>query len=1753
MMQHNTLCKAYTLVAFLLIAIGATQAQTLVWEENFNATSISPTTWTYDFGNGCERDAGCGWGNSELEYYTSRTDNARIESGSLVIEAKREAFQGSAFTSARLKTEGRMHFKYGTVEARIKLPNMANGLWPAFWTLGTIGGNWPTIGEIDMMEAGNGSAIAAGVVNRQITSAAHWGNASGGHEYTSSSTNAAVDLSLDYHLYKMVWTAQAITMYLDNVAFYTLDISNPSDPKYGEFHQPHFLLLNIAVGGAYTGILNQANITAPLPGKMYVDYVKLYQNAGDVLDLESTTALSGNFGVMTDNTPVASALTFGTDAELFYWNNLTNIANPVPFEGANVWAVHANAGNWFGMGVQNNYKNLSNFANGALRFRYKSTYQGQFKIGIKTGHGESWVNFAANTNAFGLTRNGAWSEVIIPLSNFQNPAIGNNIDLNSVKNAFMFAGDNATTAADFYFDDVYYSGGISANPPPTVSITAPVNNAIIVNPNNMIITADAADANGSVTQVEFYNGTTLLGTDATSPYSLTLTAPSVGTYVLTAKATDNENATTISSAVTVFVASASNMPPTANITSPTNNAAFLTPSSITINATATDADGSIFKVEFYKDATLLSTSTTAPYTYIWTGATAGSYALTVKATDNGGLITTSSVVNITVSNPIKPTVSITSPTNNARFAPLSNITINADAADANGTVTQVAFYNGATLLGTDATSPYSYTWNGVPFGEYLITAVATDNDGNTTTSTAVTIFAKPAACTGTAFNGDYSYEVYTEAGTVYFRFHPLAPITGSNLAILQIKEGNSGVVGYTMTAASGDFTFSKAIANGINTSFYFTYAVPSGGERNSSANPHAYYVGTVCTAGEPTCSITSPVEAASFTAPASITIDATSSDADGTVTQVEFYNGATLLGTDATSPYSYTWANVAAGSYVLTAKATDNSNITKVSTPVNIVVNAPSTDGFCGTAINGDYKYKASTSGGAVTIIFHPLSPIAGCNSSLIYIREGATGGYGGYTMTQVGTDFVFTKNIANGIPLSIYFTYNTPPSGERNSSANPHSYTVGTNCTGIAGTPPTVALTSPANNASYTEPATITINADATDADGTITNVEFYRGATLIGSDNTAPYSVNWANAAAGNYTISAKATDNSGFFTISSLRNIVVNIDNSAGFCGTLANGDYSYRVEYVNGQVVIVFHPLGATIGSSSALVFVREGATGGYPGYNMTPVGADFKFTKTIASGIPLSIYFTYNVPGFGDKNSSATPHSYTVGTSCLTPVVGAAITAAPVPTRLAANVLSLFSNTYTDLAGTDWFPNWSQTTVVADTSITGNTTKKFSNLNYQGTQFASAINLTAAGMTTMHVDYWSQTVNSFDVFLVNIPPLTQAEQKVTFTPTLSGWNSIDIPLASYNTLNLTGIGQIKWEGRPSGGTVYLDNIYFWKPPVAAPTVPDVAAPDPTKLPANVISLFSGVYTNLASTDWFPNWGQSTVVADVAIVGNSTKRFTNLNYQGTQFASPINLTAAGMTTMHIDYWSPTVNSFDVFLVNIPPLTQNEQKVTLTPTLSGWNSIDIPLSSYNTLNLTGIGQIKWEGRPSGGTVYLDNIYFWKPPVIPVELVDFKAKLKNNTTLLDWHTASERNNKAFEIERSTNGTTFTNIGEVKGNGTTSTPHDYTFTDVQPVDGVNYYRLRQIDTDGKTTLSKVVSVVLGKNVLILHNTLVHDVLNITVSDDERGPLSIFNISGQLVASKTIERSQQWNVSGLAAGFYIVRSASGAALRFVKD
>jgi hypothetical protein len=281
-------------------------------------------------------------------------------------------------------------------------------------------------------------------------------------------------------------------------------------------------------------------------------------------------------------------------------------------------------------------------------------------------------------------------------------------------------------------------GGGPANQAPTATLTAPANGAAYTAPASITMTATASDADGSVARVDFYNGTTLLGSDSTAPYAFTWSSVAAGTYALKATAVDNAGASGSSSVASVTV-TGPNQPPTVSLSSPANNATFAAPATITITGNAADPENQLTRVEFYNGATLLGSDTTAPYAFTWSAVPVGSYSLTARAYDAAGLTTTSAAVNITVTANQPPTVAITSPANNATFTAAANITITASAADPENQVTRVEFYRGTTLLGSDTTAPYAFTWAAVPAGTYSLTARAYDAAGLTTTSAAVNI------------------------------------------------------------------------------------------------------------------------------------------------------------------------------------------------------------------------------------------------------------------------------------------------------------------------------------------------------------------------------------------------------------------------------------------------------------------------------------------------------------------------------------------------------------------------------------------------------------------------------------------------------------------------------------------------------------------------------------------------------------------------------------------------------------------------------------------------------------------------------------------------------------------------------------------------------------------------------------------------------------------------------------------------------
>ncbi len=582
-----------------------------------------------------------------------------------------------------------------------------------------------------------------------------------------------------------------------------------------------------------------------------------------------------------------------------------------------------------------------------------------------------------------------------------------------------------------------------------------------------------------------------------------------------------------------------------------------------------------------------------------------------------------------------------------------------------------------------------------------------------------------------------------------------------------------------------------------------------------------------------------------------------------------------------------------------------------------------------------------------------------------------------------------------------------------------------------------------------------------------------------------------------------------------------------------------------------------------------------------------------------------------------------------------------------PARNASDVVSIFSGAYTNKSGTDFNPNWGQSTVVTNYMVSSDTMLKYATFNYQGIQLSSSVD--ASNMTKLHIDIWTPNCTSFEVFLINTSPAPSVEQNFVVTPTLSGWNSIDIDLSSYTNIALHNIGQFKLVGTPFGSsTVYLDNIYFWKTAttpsisgfsipnknmgnapftITAPTsnsagafsytstntgvatvsgntitlvgvgythikatqaaagayvagtisttltvasglaqTPSTAAPVPTKAAANVVSMYSNTYTNRSPDTWSAGWDQADV-ADTVIQGNNTKKYTNLVFAGIEFTNPATnmIDATNAQFFHVDIWTPNATNFKVKLVDFGANgtygggDDKEHELTCTtPGLSTWVSYDLALSDFTNLTTRAhLAQLLFIS--SGSTVYVDNVYFWANTPLPISLSEFTAAKEGSKTKLYWSTLSETNNKGFNVQRSIDAKTWETINYVNGAGNTSTKTNYSSTDESPIKGTNFYRLEQMDLDGKTTYSKVVSVRFTDKesfgLSFFPNPAKDKVIILTENiDNNKASIEIINLQGKVI--KTISLTEQQSnsnilidVSNLSKGMYLVKLFNGSTIK----
>ena len=295
----------------------------LVWNDEFSGGSIDTNHWTFDIGTGTPP----GWGNNELEYYTSRAQNAYVSNGVLHIVAQSESYNGSSYTSAKLKTSGLFSQTYGRFEFRARLPQ-GQGYWPALWLMprDSVYGTWAASGEIDVME-NNGSDPAT--VLGTIHYGGQWPNQaqSSGPAYTFQAGDAVTN----FHVYALEWTSNAISWYVDSELYETQTYWWSSGGTYpAPFDQPFYLIMNLAVGGNFVG---NPGANTVFPGEMQVDYVRVYDWV--VAPPLKVTPSGANVILTWPTNATGFALLFATNlVSPTVWK--TNSTAPVVISGQNV-------------------------------------------------------------------------------------------------------------------------------------------------------------------------------------------------------------------------------------------------------------------------------------------------------------------------------------------------------------------------------------------------------------------------------------------------------------------------------------------------------------------------------------------------------------------------------------------------------------------------------------------------------------------------------------------------------------------------------------------------------------------------------------------------------------------------------------------------------------------------------------------------------------------------------------------------------------------------------------------------------------------------------------------------------------------------------------------------------------------------------------------------------------------------------------------------------------------------------------------------------------------------------------------------------------------------------------------------------------------------------------------------------------------------------------------------------------------------
>jgi hypothetical protein len=700
----------------------------------------------------------------------------------------------------------------------------------------------------------------------------------------------------------------------------------------------------------------------------------------------------------------------------------------------------------------------------------------------------------------------------------------------------------------------------ATNKAPSVSMTAPTTGASYSAPAVITLTANAADADGSITKVAFYRGTTLIGasTNTSSPYSFVWSGVAAGTYSLTAKATDNSGATTTSTAVSITVATvAAN---TLVVTSPANGAVVVG-DTVTVNGTYVGDESTTVWAD-NGDSTRLATLTGNAFSAVLPlqpGANA--VKVTLVRRDK-----TSVTSNLSVTGAKLPAITFHPQSGQPPTEP-ANLTLNVNAFSPMGSISKVSFSQAGTVLSTATTEPYRYLWNNVLKGTYTITAEATDNLGYTASASTTVSVQGPNAIPMAALTSPVDGARFSAPASILLA----ASASDTDGSIAQVDFFGNGVLLSTTNVQPFQFNWMNVPSGSYS---LVARATDNQGAMTSSA-PVAI---TVAPANAlPTVDITSPANGAVYVAPTAINLTSSASDSDGSVTKLEYFDGSTLIGSATVAPYAVTWANAAAGTHSVTARATDNLGATNMSSPRTVNVDGPVVS-MTGPAPSSNFVAPAKVT------LTASVTPSSSANIAKVEYFEGTR---------LLGTSTAAPYSLVWDAVDSAAYQVTARVTDSRGLSATSAPLQVN-----VAVGPFSAAILNPLNASVLVLGQPLTVKIRGTSQTSTIAKIELLDESIVVidyvtGTQNSSlTYSAPWTPTNSGTRTLTARVTDALGQTVLS--QQVIVNVLTPAempqlsfatagnyyvtrGYIDLYADaqppsGATIQKVEYLNGTTVI-----------------------------------------------------------------------------------------------------------------------------------------------------------------------------------------------------------------------------------------------------------------------------------------------------------------------------------------------------------------------------------------------------------------------------------------------------------------------------------------------------------------------------------------------------------------------------------------------------